>query len=246
VAFDTDRRRVDSDSADISSPERWAVDGPLSGRRRSDRVAATLIAALPHELRRSLGVISLLSDGVDTSREAGEQIALEVRRIDRLIDAMAEISRVTSGGEKVRIEPLAPARVLSAAVGAFAHDPDHCDVIVDRDDSLPPVRANPVLAEVILLNLLSNASRYGRPPVVLQARRGGRVVEFGVRDAGGGFARDRASLPAAPTADVIPGAMGVGLSISRLFAAEMGGWLVVESDTNGSCVSLCLPVAAIR
>ncbi len=246
MASDTDRRRADAAPGAATLPGLGVGDAPPPGRRRSDRVAATLIAALPHELRRSLGVISLLSDGIDATPEAGEQIALEVRRIDRLIDAMAEVSRASSGGDKVAREPLAPARVLSAAVGAFSRDPDRCDVIVDRDDSLPPVRANPVLTEVILLNLLSNASRYGKPPVVLQARRGGQVVEFSVRDAGGGFARDRASTSAAPAAKAVPGAMGAGLSISRLFAAEMGGWLVVASDTNGSSVSLCLPVAASR
>lgn len=219
---------------------------PSAGRRRSDEVWATLIAALPHELRRSLGVISLLSDGLGADGEAGRQISLEVRRMDRLIDAMTEVSRVTAAGEDVAVEPLAPARVISAALVAFARDPDRCEVAVERDEDLPPVRGNAVLTEMILLNLLSNASRYGDPPVALRAARAGTVVEFAVHDAGGGFAAGSPASPGAPPRRIVTGAMGVGLSISRLFASAMGGWLDVESGASGTRVSLCLPVARVR
>lgn len=220
-------------------------DEAQAGRRHSDLVWATLVAALPHELRRSLGVISLLTDDVGAMPDAGRQIALEVRRIDRLIDAMTEVSRVTANGDGVAVEPLAPSRVISSAVVAFARDPDRCEVSVERDEDLPPVRGSAVLTEMILLNLLSNASRYGDPPVVLAVRRAGTVVEFAVHDAGGGFT-PRQGLPVATTSGAVAGAMGVGLAISRLFASAMGGWLDVESGSSGSRVSLCLPVARGR
>ena len=234
-------RRPRIAATDASAERRSAA--PSGGRRHRDLVWATLIAALPHELRRSLGVISLLSDGLDANAEAGQQIALEVRRIDRLIDALTEVSRVTSDGGSVALEPLAPSRVLSGAVVAFARDPDRCEVSVERDEDLPPVRANAVLTETVLVNLLSNASRHGDAPVVLQAVRGGTMVEFAVIDAGAGFVHDRSSPPVASTSGAIAGAMGVGLAISRLFATEMGGWLDVHSGPGGSRVSLCLPVA---
>ncbi len=227
-------------------PRERRSDAPGAGRRQSDQVWATLIAALPHELRRSLGVISLLSDGLGADGEAGRQIALEVRRMDRLIDAMTEVSRVTASGEGVAVEPLAPSRVISGALVAFARDPDRCEVSLERDDDLPPVRGNAVLTEMILLNLLSNASRYGDPPVTLRANRAGTVVEFAVHDAGSGFAVAPQGRPTGPPRRVVAGAMGVGLSISRLFASAMGGWLDVESGTEGTRVSLCLPIARVR
>lgn len=243
VASDAARRPAD---VAAGHPRERRSDEPRAGRRHSDLVWATLIAALPHELRRSLGVISLLTDDVGATPEAGRQIALEVRRIDRLIDAMTEVSRVTSSSEGVAVEPLAPSRVISGAVVAFARDPDRCEVSVERDEDLPPVRGNAVLTEMILLNLLSNASRYGEPPVVLDARRAGTVVEFAVHDAGSGFTPRRQGLPVASTSGTVAGAMGVGLAISRLFASAMGGWLDVESGSSGSRVSLCLPVARAR
>ncbi len=227
-------------------PRERRSDEAQGGRRHSDVVWATLLAGLPHELRRSLGVISLLTDGLAADPDAGQQIALEVRRIDRLIDAMIEVSRVTATGEDLAVEPLAPSRVISGAVVAFARDPDRCEVSVERDQDLPPVRGNAVLAEMILVNLLSNASRYGDPPVVLGARRAGTVVEFAVHDAGSGFTVRRPGLPVASASDGVAGAMGVGLAISRLFASAMGGWLDVESSASGSRVSLCLPVARAR
>ena len=227
------------------APRDRRSEDPSAGRRRSDAVWATLIAALPHELRRSLGVISLLSDGLGTGPEAGRQIALEVRRIDRLIDAMTEVSRITTSGEAVSLEPLAPSRVLAAAAIAFARDPDGCDVSVARDDSLPVVRGNAVLTEMILVNLLSNASRYGAPPVVLDAARAGSVVQLSVHDAGTGF-RDEPRAPRPPGMPPVAGPMGVGLAISRLFASAMAGWIDVDTGPSGSRVSLCLPIASTR
>ncbi len=137
-------------------------------------------------------------------------------------------------------------RVGVGAAGACGGDPDRCEISLERDDSLPPVRANAVLAERILVNLLSNASRYGDPPILLNARRAGTVVQFTVQDSGHGFTLQRHGLPVAPISATNSGSTGVGLAISRLFASVMGGWLDVESASSGSRVSLCLPVARAR
>lgn len=243
---DVDRRGIGVMPHGALSPRSRVTDGPQAGRRRSDLVAAALIAALPHELRRSLGVISLLADGLGESGEAGRQIALEVRRLDRLIDAMTQITRVAAGPEAVAVEALAAARIVADADAAFARDPDRCAVVLEQDDDLPMVRGNAVLIEMILVNLLSNASRHGDPPVVLEARRSGSMVRFAARDAGAGFDPGRVHAGTSSMAGRIPGAMGVGLTICRSFAAEIGGWLDVESGADGTRVGLCLPVARPR
>ncbi len=202
-----------------------------AGRRRADGAATTLLAALPHEIRRSLGVISILSDAGDGAAPA---IAAEVNRLDRLVAAVSEVSRVISGTRAIALGPVDPADATRAALASFAHDPDACPVADEVPSALPDVLADPELVERVLLNLLSNAARHGAPPVVLGGRAVAGHVELIVTDGGNGIPAVRPDGPGAP------GAMGVGLSICRLFAGEMGARLVVSERPGESRVTLRL------
>ena len=57
-------------------------------------------------------------------------------------------------------------------------------VEVDMPDDLPFVRADPVLTERILLNLLHNAVRHGAPPIRIEVRIASASIDLAVVDAG--------------------------------------------------------------
>lgn len=213
------------------------------GRRHADHVATTLLAALPHEIRGSLGVIALLADGVE-DEEAGRAIAFETQRLNRLIDVIAEVAQVVSGTADLAVEAIDVAGLAASVLGAFRRDPDGADASVEVQGALPVAMGNAVLVERILLNLLSNAVRHGAPPIAVRARCKGDTVELAVLDAGPGMPRDWDSGPSAGArGQARQGSMGIGLSISRLFASEMGGELAVRSAPVGCTVSLRLPRA---
>lgn len=226
--------------SDAAAVARGVARRPRAARRRrdADRAVTALLAALPHEVRRSLGVISLLADG-----ERRTAILEETRRLDRLIDAVAEIGRMADLGCRVAVEPLRVEDVVTAAVEAFALDPDACPVTVRSGGGLPSVAGNAALVERVLLNLLANASRHGAPPVVLETSGAGGWVDLTVTDCGPGIPSaepGRAEPAPAPPS----GSMGVGLAISRLFAEGMGGSIVVGPQGGGGRVTLRLPEAA--
>jgi two-component system sensor histidine kinase KdpD len=207
------------------------------GRREADRAVTALLAALPHEFRRSLGVIALLADSVGD----GAAIVDETRRLDRLIDAVGEVARMSDGRARVAVEPLRADEAIAGALRAFAADPDACPVTALPASGLPPFAGNAELVERVLLNLLANASRHGAPPVVIEAvARRGRM-ELTVSDGGSGVPAGAANGGAAtPPAG---GGMGMGLIICRLFAEGMGGSLVVGPSSAGGRVTLRLPEA---
>ena len=236
-------RRPRIAATDVSAERRSAA--PSGGRRHRDLVWATLIAALPHELRRSLGVISLLSDGVDANAEAGQQIALEVRRIDRLIDALTEVSRVTSGDGASPSSRSRRSRVLSEAVVAFARDPDRCEVSVERDDDLPAGprqrgadRDGPRQPAVQRLAPRRRAGGAARPCAAA------RWWSSPCIDAGDGL-RPRPHR-AARRLDVRRDRRGDGGGARHQQAASPPRWAGGSTSSrapDGSRVSLCLPVA---
>ena len=215
-----------------------------AGRRRADGTAPTLLASLPHEIRRSLGVIQILA-GAAVDGEPARGIAQEVRRLDRLVDAIDRVARAVSGdGEAVRA-PIDAGLAARSALLAFSADPDRCPVVERIPDGLPSVEGDHSLVERVLVNLLANASRHGGAPVSLDVAAAGDWVEMTVGDAGPGIPATHAAGEAGLfNGSGTPGSMGVGLAISRLFAEVMGGCLTVAPAAPGARVTLRLRTTA--
>lgn len=221
--------------------DRRASGGP-PGRRRTDVVATTLLATLPHEIRRNLGVITLLADGLPD--DVARQIVDEALRADRVVSALVDVARIVGGRGTLRLEAIDPYAVVTSALAEVARESGAVPVAVDLEPGLPRVVGHPVLLERVLVNLLTNAARHGAPPVVLEGRSVGGTVELGVRDAGSGIDRAWSNLSPAPVPVPSPaGWLGVGLAISRLFAEEMRADLTLDTVASGSRLCLRLPAA---
>lgn len=107
---------------------------------------------------------------------------------------------------------------------------------------LPPVLADRVLAEQLLLNLLLNALQAldGQPPgrrrIELAARvEGGRMV-FSVADHGPGVAPEHAGQLFAPFFTTKADGLGLGLKICRTIAEAHGGALAWHPRPGGGAV----------
>jgi signal transduction histidine kinase len=99
----------------------------------------------------------------------------------------------------------------------------------------------------VIGNLITNAFRYGQPPVIVRAERTDNHLRITVEDRGVGvpaafvpdlferFSRSEASRAAAV-------GTGLGLSIARSYARAHGGDLVYEdADPTGAAFRLVLP-----
>jgi two-component system sensor histidine kinase MprB len=208
-----------------------------------------LVADASHELRTPLTAartnVDLLREGKlpqDEARRALDEAAVELDALTRLVADLVELAR---GEErKLRIDDVQLDDLVAGVVErAQARAPE-----VTFVTSLSPthVRADAVLLERAVSNLLDNAVKYSPPggPIEVTVRAGEVVVQ----DHGPGIAAE--DLPRvfdrfyrAAAARSKPGA-GLGLAIVREAAEAHGGTATAESTASGARFRLALPLAA--
>jgi two-component system sensor histidine kinase MprB len=208
-----------------------------------------LVADASHELRTPLTAartnVDLLREGrlpEDEAQHALDEASVELDALTRLVSDLVELAR---GEErKLRIEDIQLDDLVSGVVErAQARAPQ-----VTFVTALAPahVKADPVLLERAVSNLLENAVKYSPPGAPIEVTvRGGEVI---VQDHGPGIADE--DLPRvfdrfyrAAAARSKPGA-GLGLAIVREAAEAHGGTATAETNASGARFRLALPSIA--
>jgi two-component system sensor histidine kinase KdpD len=124
-------------------------------------------------------------------------------------------------------------------VGGARPSPDAVEL--DIPDDLAVV-VDPLVLERVITNLVTNAARYGAPPIRIEAQTRDRHLRVAVEDNGPGipedlqgrvfdrFARGRGQS-----------GHGLGLAIARAYAQAHGGDLVYDPHTRGARFELLIP-----
>jgi signal transduction histidine kinase len=224
---------------------------------------AQFLAMMSHELRTPLNAIGgfteLLELGLrgPVTPEQVEDLGRIRRNKDLLLSIITDIlefARADAGALAVKSELVSVADLLADLtdlVGAqvqakgvrFVVAPVPADAVV---------RADRERAQQVLLNLLSNATKFtdAGGEIAIETTTGAGDVRIAVRDTGSGI--DPAQLEAIfePFVQVDAsltrraGGTGLGLAIARKLTAAMGGTLAVESAPGaGSTFTLVLPHA---
>jgi two-component system, OmpR family, osmolarity sensor histidine kinase EnvZ len=221
-----------------------AFDELLQRYERHESERALLLAGISHDLRSPLARIrmaaELLPDGGDIERRR-EAIVRNTRLADRLIGSFLDHVRA---GELPLDEPVDLA-ALARDVLARQQRPEG-ELQLDAPPQLPLARANALLLERVLVNLLDNACSHGRPPVRLQLRCDGSRAEIAVSDAGAGIApeaqaRALQAFARGDPARTQPG-LGLGLAIVARVAARLGGSVGFEPLDGRAAVRVRWPV----
>jgi two-component system, OmpR family, sensor histidine kinase KdpD len=222
------------------------------GLRRSDELKTALLRGVSHEFRTPLTAIRTAAHalGEDPSGPGAEALltalALETERLERLVVNLLDLSRLEAGGLAARLDWCAPAEIAAGAADAAEPLLDGRAVDIDVPDDLPLVRADAVLCERILVNLLHNAARHGAPPIRLEGRVAGERVELAVSDAGPGLDGSIAGRALEPfVAGPRTGGTGIGLALSLGLARAQGGELLLEQLDGRTRAALELPLAPV-
>jgi GAF domain-containing protein len=216
---------------------------------RLDQLKLNFVAVASHELRTpAAGVYGILA----TLRERGDELPEETRaelfehlwdqadRLRRLIEQLLDLSRLDAHALPIEPQPLVLNSVVGEAVGAAA--PGAAERVRVEIDPALAVVADPVGLERILTNLVGNALRHGRPPVVVSAEARDRHVRVAVEDEGEGvppelqprlFDRFERGPEGQGT--------GLGLAIAKAYARAHGGDLVYQQGARGARFELILP-----
>jgi len=168
--------------------------------------------------------------------------------LTRLVTDLLDVSRVEAGVLAVSLSPVDAADAVLSAIDELGSGPSEIDLSLDPD--LPPLLADPVLLQRVLVNVIANARRHSPEGsrMLVTTSRLGAVAEIRIVDRGPGVAADRQETMFAPfqrlgDSDNTIG-LGLGLALSRGFTEGMGGTLTPEDTPGGGLTMvIALPVA---
>ena len=231
--------------------------------QRSLTMRDEFMSMVSHELRTPLGVMTLDAvmrqerlDRGDLAYFGRERLqtmlardARQLRSMTRLIDDMLDISRIQHGKLSIRPRRTDLGELARHIVDDFSVHYGSVPLQVQAESGIAGDWDDSRIGQV-LVNLLSNALRYGEgKPVQVEVRReADGMALLAVADQGPGIApedqqRVFEQFERLPTAQSSPG-MGLGLFISRYFVEAHGGSLTVKSQPGeGARFEVRLPMA---
>lgn len=234
-------------------------------RRHQDELAHTarlvtlgeLASGIAHEINQPLAAVANYASASQRYLQtlgdspAAERVAQGLTRIHEHADhASAVIRRLRAFlrmGQR-RMQALDVAEVTREAVRLCAWEADAAQVTIEESmpDNLPPVYADRVLFEQVLLNLLRNAieanrERHGGEAsrVLLSAASDQGGVTVDVRDEGGGLTEAELERIFTPFYTSKPDGLGLGLSMSRSIVEGFGGSLDGYRQAAGGLLMRC-------
>jgi two-component system sensor histidine kinase KdpD len=228
--------------------------GPLTA---TDKVRSALLSAVGHDLRRPIAAATAAVGGLqsadDTWSDADKvellaTAAESLQTLASLVTNLLDVSRLQAGVLGITIEQVDAEAAILRALDELHLGP--AEVELDLDASLGPVLADEGLLERVLVNLLSNATRYAPPGtrVRISTSALGGTVQLRIVDHGPGIPRERMEdvfLPFQRLGDTdnLTG-LGVGLALAKGFTEGMGGALEAE-DTPGGGLTMVVSLPAV-
>ncbi len=221
---------------------------------RANDVKSNFVALAAHELRTPMTTIHgfvttlhHLSDRLDQDKLEQVRGALlqQTQRMANLVEQLLDLSRLDADAIEIAPEALRVRAQVQEIVEASAPDPG--SVVIEISDDTVAIADRNAL-DRILSNLVSNAFRYGQPPVIVRAEQSDRHFRLTVEDQGHGVAAEfipdlferftRSEGSRKNTAGT-----GLGLAIARSYARAHGGDLFYEdAQPHGARFKLVLPL----
>jgi len=224
----------------------------------TERLRSSLLSAVSHELKTPLTAIigsasSLLQApgaGSGRGREMLDNIREEAERLSRLVHNLIETTRLESGAVRLKKEPYPIEDVIGTALERLDQPLAGREVRTELPEDLPLVPVDPVLMELVFVNLIENVLRHGAggSAIEISARPVAGALEVSVADRGPG-------LSAEPVERVFEkffkggsagGGMGLGLAICKAVVEAHGGTISAGNRPGGGAVlAMRLPLAKV-
>jgi len=226
-----------------------SIDGSRRSAEASSRAKSDFLANMSHEIRTPmtaiLGYADLLVDPMQTPEERSEAVRTIRRNGEHLlavINDILDVSKIEAGRmttESIMCSPLELARDVYSMMQARAVEKG-IKLQLEPVYPLPAtIRTDPLRLRQILVNLVSNATKFtdlGSVTLRVSFEQGREPkLRFDIIDTGIGMSREQLDNVFAPfwQADSstvrIFGGTGLGLSISRRLARMLCGDIAVES-----------------
>jgi len=255
VSVEEQRKQAIEDMQDRTKK----LEAALERIRQNDEAKSEFIATLAHEMRNPLATfmssveLMLLGQGQDpaeTKRLAG-MMQSRIQTMKRMLDDLLDVSRVARREMEIKKEPVSLLQIVRQAVTlveSFIQSRQQAFSISMPLEDIT-LFADPVRIEQILVNLLTNASKYtpekGR--ISLAGIREEDWLCLKVSDTGIGIPPDMIDRIFEPFVRVkhdsgMASGIGIGLALTKDLVEMHGGTVTVRSDAGGSEFTVRLPI----
>jgi two-component system sensor histidine kinase KdpD len=227
----------------------------------TDRLRSALLTSISHDLRTPLASIlgsttSLINHGKEFDEEVQASllrtIQEEAERLNRFIGNLLDMTRLESGALTPQTAPADLSEIVGATVQRASKVLRNHQVEIDLEPHLPMIKADAVLMEQVLFNLLDNAAKYAPPGsrIEITAAEEKGQVAIRVLDEGEGIAE--ADLEKVfdkfyrvRRGDRQRAGTGLGLAICRGFVEAMGGTITAANrlGRKGAVFTIMIPPA---
>jgi signal transduction histidine kinase len=224
------------------------------------RVRDEFLSVASHELKTPLTSLKLqvqsllemppeVPEGAEAERLKASFALTErqVRRLERLIGNLLDVSRIAVGRFQLQLEEVDLVAVVRDVTTQFSAEIGRARVQVDlRLPPAAPGRWDPLRLEQVVVNLLSNALKYGNgKPIEIAVEVQDGLTRLKVRDGGIGIAAEnqvRIFERFERAVSLNYGGLGLGLFIAKQIVVAHGGIIRVESALgSGATFAVELP-----
>jgi signal transduction histidine kinase/CheY-like chemotaxis protein len=231
----------------------------------ANQAKSSFLAKMSHELRTPMNAIIgyseiLLEDATDNANQSAiddlGKILSAARHLLGLINDVLDLSKIEAGRMDLFLETFDVGTLVREATTTVAPliEKKQNRLVIDCPEPIGVMHADTTKLRQILLNLLSNASKFTtHGQISLAVSRGvmgpGECIVIKVSDNGIGMTAEQmgrlfqtfSQADASTTAKF--GGTGLGLAISRQFARLMGGDVTAASEPGkGSTFTVWIPV----
>ena len=221
---------------------------------QADELKSDFVALAAHELRTPVAVIHGVIETIDRRGDVitadqrtqlEETLRAQTTRLKLLVEQLLDLSRLDAHAVAIDPQRFPVGPRLEDIVNVAAGDKAD-QVVVEVPEGLEAT-VDLVVFDRILSNLVTNALRYGQPPVTVHADQVDGRLQVAVEDCGDGvapdfvpnlferFSRSEAGRPRGP-------GTGLGLAIARSYAEAHDGVLEYrQAEPHGARFVVDLP-----
>ena len=228
-----------------------------------EKFLSALLSSVSHDFKTPLvtviGALSSLKDmeHIQSHFESREVVAgalEEAQKLNRFINNLVEISRLESGLEAIRKEPVILRDILASSLKSLHPLISKQRFAIQMQNDFPLLKVNPALMELVFLNLLENAIKYGpaegEVKVIASFDQDGATID--IDDDGEGIPESEreaifVKFYRSKHGDRKVAGTGLGLYICRGIVEAHGGSITAidPHDGKGACVRITLPHSAL-
>ena len=233
---------------------RRRIESLVEELKEADQRKDEFLATLAHELRNPMAAISMAlslleRSGGDPDKSARYQATArrQMKGLVRMVDDLLDISRITRGTVELRKERTSLAAIVhsAASVTRAAVEARGHRLEVRAGAGAFPVDADATRIEQVVVNLITNATKYTEPGGTLSVwldREGGpgsAEAVLRVRDSGRGIPADMLDkifdlfVQVVPSLDRSTGGLGLGLTLVKRMVELHGGTVRAHSEGPG-------------